>query len=178
MSSCAFVPDAEQLFQSPCGGQPAIEVFPTSPFILEPFRPDNLLPVPEPLAPAELSPECGYEVGQQASDGDALSTHQIKPADLDLPEPICYHIKLRVGEHSFTNSKVQPIDRLGNTVTPPPGANTNGGYLPKSSIFGFNGTVSRPMINARYGQPVIVRFENQINPRLAHGTSDRRTAPS
>jgi len=50
-SSCAIVPDAEQLFQSPCGGQQAIEVYPTSPFILEPFRPDNLLPVPEPLAP-------------------------------------------------------------------------------------------------------------------------------
>jgi len=168
-SSCAIVPDAEQLFQSPCGGQQAIEVYPTSPFILEPFRPDNLLPVPEPLAPSVLSPDCSYESGQQASDGNALSTHQIKPADLELPEPICYHITLQVGEHAFTNSKVQPIDRLGNPVTPPPGANTSGGYLPKSTIYGFNGVFPGPMINARYGQPVAVRFENKIDTKLAHG---------
>jgi FtsP/CotA-like multicopper oxidase with cupredoxin domain len=169
MSSCSFVPDKEQLFQSPCAGQGAIEVFPTSPFILDPFHPEHLLPVPEPLAPEPLSPPCGFELGQQASDGQPASTHQLKPADLGLPDPICYRITLRVDQHSFTNSKVRPIDKAGNTVTPPPGANTNNGYLPKSTIFGFNGRFPGPMINARYGKPVAVRFDNQINPKLAHG---------
>jgi FtsP/CotA-like multicopper oxidase with cupredoxin domain len=169
-SSCTFVPEEALLFQSPCGGQGAIEVFPTSPFILEPFRPDNYLPVPPPLAPvAALTPPCAYGVGQQASDGLAASTHSVKPADLKLPEPICYHITLRNGEHSFTNSKVQPIDRAGNPVTPPPGAKFYNGYLPKSTIFGFNGQFPGPMINARYGKPVVVRFENQLEPKLAHG---------
>src|SRR5882762_9500790 len=168
-SSCAFVPDAEQLFQSPCAGQGAIEVMPTSPFILEPFREDNPLPVPAPLAPETLSPPPGYEVGQQASDGNALSTHQVEPEDLGLPEPITYHVTLQVAEHSFTNSKVQPIDKGGNPVALPPGANTNDGYLPKSTIRGFNGTFPGPMINARYGKPVLVRFENHVDPQLAHG---------
>src|SRR5215213_4645862 len=169
-TSCAFVPDAEQLLQSPCGGQQAIEVFPTSPFILEPFRADNLLPVPEPLAPfPALDPPCAFDVGQQASDGEAASTHQVTPADLNLPDPICYHITLKVAEHSFTNSKVQPIDAAGTPVTPPKGAKFFNGYLPKSTIFGFNGQFPGPMINARYGKPVVVKFENQLNPALAHG---------
>jgi len=169
-SSCSFVPEEGMLFQSPCGGQGAIEVFPTSPFILEPFRPDNYLPVPEPLAPVTaLDPPCAFDVGQQASDGEAASTHQVKPADLGLPDPVCYHIVLKVAEHSFTNSKVQPIDAAGNPVTPPRGAKFVNGYLPKSTIFGFNGQFPGPMINARYGQPVVVKFENQLNPKLAHG---------
>jgi len=168
-SSCSFVADAEQLFQSPCAGQGVIEVMPTSPFILEPFQEDNPLPVPAPLAPETLSPPPGYEVGQQASDGNALSTHQVKPGDLGLPEPITYHVRLQVAEHSFTNSKVQPIDKGGNPVALPRGANTTNGCLPKSTIRGFNGTFPGPMINARYGKPVLVRFENLVDPKLAHG---------
>jgi FtsP/CotA-like multicopper oxidase with cupredoxin domain len=184
MSSCSYVPDAEQLFQSPCAGQGAIEVYPTSPFILEPFRYDNELPIPPVLAPEVLYPAPGYGVGQQASDGSARSTHQIKPADLGLPDPVpdpnlppaeqakqrrTYHITLKVAKHSFTNSKVEPIDQNGNKVPIPPEAERTDGYLPDSSIFGFNGTFPGSRINARYGQPVIVRFENQINPKLAHG---------
>src|SRR6185503_5912193 len=126
--------------------------------------------VPEPLAPVTaLDPPCAFDVGQQASDGEAASTHQVKPADLGLPDPVCYHIVLKVAEHSFTNSKVQPIDAAGNPVTPPRGAKFVNGYLPKSTIFGFNGQFPGPMINARYGQRVVVKFENQLNPKLAHG---------
>ena len=63
--------------RSPCGGQTVdVEAYPTSPFILEPFRYDNLLIPPPPLAPvAALNPPCAYGMGQQASDAQALSTH-------------------------------------------------------------------------------------------------------
>src|SRR5438093_8113722 len=59
-SSCSFVAKAEQLFQSPCAGQGAIEVMPTSPFILDPFNIYNKLPVPEQLLPEILNRAPGY----------------------------------------------------------------------------------------------------------------------
>src|SRR5437762_616657 len=34
---------------------------------------------------------------------------------------------------------------------------------PPSSTFGFNGTFPGPMIYGRYGRPVVVRFENQLD---------------
>jgi len=181
-SSCSFVADAKQLFQSPCAGQGAIEVMPTSPFILDPFNIYNKLPVPEPLLPEILNPAPGYGTGEQASDGK--STHQIKPADLGYPDPMpdsllppeeqvkrcrTYHVTLKVATHPFTNSKVEPIDRNGNEVPIPPEAQRKDGYLPDSTIRGFNGQFPGPMINARYGEPVIVRFENHIEPKSLHG---------
>ena len=53
--------------------------------------------------------------------------------------------------------------------------------LPSSTITGFNGTFPGPRINAMYGLPSLVRFENQLddNPRASTSrTSARRTAPS
>ena len=35
--------------------------------------------------------------------------------------------------------------------------------LPPSTIYGFNGTFPGPRINAEYGKPVIVRFENHLD---------------
>ena len=35
--------------------------------------------------------------------------------------------------------------------------------LPASTIYGFNGTFPGPMINAEYGRPVLVRFENHLD---------------
>ena len=35
--------------------------------------------------------------------------------------------------------------------------------LPYSTIYGFNGTFPGPMINAEYGKPVLVRFENHLD---------------
>ena len=35
--------------------------------------------------------------------------------------------------------------------------------LPLSTIYGFNGTFPGPMINAEYGKPVLVRFENHLD---------------
>jgi len=143
------------------------EVYPTSPFILNPFT--DPLPIPAPLAPSDpttwrdpatgkLQPP-GPGAGQQDSYG---GTHQIWPTALGLPTPIFYQIKLQVRAHSFTTSKVQPIDRAGFPVTPPDGI---GGQrvLPDSTIYGFNGTFPGPMINAAYGRPTLVRFENHLN---------------
>ena len=35
--------------------------------------------------------------------------------------------------------------------------------LPPSTIYGFNGTFPGPRINAEYGKPVLVRFENHLD---------------
>ncbi|MGB3210381.1 MAG: multicopper oxidase domain-containing protein [Desulforhopalus sp.] len=83
-------------------------------------------------------------------------------------EPLRYHIRLQVAEHSFTNSRVRPIDALGNRVTPPVEAGVtpdafNRYTLPASTIYGFNGTFPGSMINAEMGKPVVVRFENDLD---------------
>ena len=158
---------------SPCGYNDDlfVEFYPTSPFILEPFK--DPLPVPQPLRPVSFAEMTygGYSApgkgaGQQASDGHPFSTHQIWPTELGLPDPITsgrlYRIKLEVARHYFTSSKVRPIDSAGNTVVPPDGIGGDRS-LPASTIWGFNGTFPGPMINAEYGKPNLVRFENHLD---------------
>ncbi|MEZ4361102.1 MAG: multicopper oxidase domain-containing protein [Kofleriaceae bacterium] len=88
--------------------------------------------------------------------------------DLGLPDPLLFHVRLQVAGHDFTSSPVRPIDSSGQPVTLPPGAPAtplgDGTYqLPPSTIYGFNGTFPGPMINAEYGRPVLVRFENDLD---------------
>ena len=145
-------------------GQQAIEVFPTSPLILEPFR--DPLPIPKALAPVPLSEVAGWSrppgpgIGQQDSDG---GTHQIWPSKLGLPDPIIYQIKLQTRPHSISESKVQTLvdytDRYGNRIR----AGTIYSSLPYATIYGFNGTFPGPRINAEYGRPCLVRFENHLD---------------
>ena len=55
------------------------------------------------------------------------------------------------------------------------------GTLPMSAIYGFNGTFPGPMINAEYGRPVVIRFENDLdlNPHASTArTSARPTGAS
>ncbi len=81
-------------------------------------------------------------------------------------EPIYYHIRLQFRRHSFTTSKVRPIDNKGLPISPPPGVtvDANGlATLPDSVIYGFNGTFPGPMINVEYGKPTLVRFENDLD---------------
>jgi FtsP/CotA-like multicopper oxidase with cupredoxin domain len=91
----------------------------------------------------------------------------IKVPGFPLPNPIYYHIRLQVRQHSFTTSPVLPIDANGSPMPLPLGANPLlvGGqfFLPPSTIYGFNGTFPGPRINAMYGQPVCVRFENDLD---------------
>ena len=78
-----------------------------------------------------------------------------------------YKIDHRVATHSFTTSDVLPIDAKGQPAVSfdssgnPVPAGTR--QLPASTIYGFNGKFPGPRINAEYGKPVIVRFENHLD---------------
>jgi len=162
-----------------------IEAFPTSPLILNPFSDPLLIPpAATPLTPAEVAAlplPPGPGVGQQNSLRN--ETHQIWPDAIGFPDPIVYKFDILVRQHSFTTSQVLPINSLGQTVksfdaagnTYPAGTVRT---LPPSTIYGFNGTFPGPRINAEYGKPVLVRFENHLdeNPlnldRQDFGTND------
>ena len=94
-------------------------------------------------------------------------THQLWPGTAgtvcgNYPQPILYHIRLQVNTHSFTTSRVLPINANGDPVVPPGGPQLQY-FLPPSTIYGFNGTFPGPMINAEYGRPALVRFENDLD---------------
>ncbi|HEX3592990.1 MAG TPA: multicopper oxidase domain-containing protein [Pseudonocardiaceae bacterium] len=146
------------------------EVFSTSPLILHPFTDE--MPIPQaltPLTPAQVAAlpnPPGPGVGQQNSLGN--ETHQIWPSDIGFPDPIVYQIKVQVNTHSFTTSQVQPIDKNGQPTvsfdsTGKQYAKGTVRTLPASTIYGFNGTFPGPMINAEYGKPALVRFENHLD---------------
>ncbi|MFL6178705.1 MAG: multicopper oxidase domain-containing protein, partial [Actinomycetes bacterium] len=149
------------------------EVYPTSPLILHPFTDELLIPpAMRPVDPAVVrgwAKPPGPGAGQQNSMGN--ETHQIWPSAIGFPDPIVYKLDLKVAPKVFTTSKVRPItsdgkparsfDAKGNPRTV-----GTAQYLPVSTIYGFDGTFPGPRINAEYGKPVIVRFENrlQLNP--------------
>jgi FtsP/CotA-like multicopper oxidase with cupredoxin domain len=149
-----------------------IENFPTSPLILSPFT--DALPIPKAARPVAPTTWKGWaeppRKGKQSSvDGD---THQ-KWCD-DLPtytpgqEPIVYQFDLLVRGHSFTSSKVLPIDAAGKPTvsfdeTGKQYAAGTERTLPQSTIYGFNGTFPGPMVNAEYGKPVVIRFRNRLD---------------
>jgi len=149
-----------------------IEAFPTSPLILSPFQDE--LPIPRALAPvqpselATWSNKPGPGIGQQNSFGN--ETHQLWPTDpkVGYGDPLIYQIKVQVGAHNFTSSQVLPIDSKGKPTTSfdASGKTYAAGTkrtLPASTIYGFNGTFPGPRINAEYGKPALVRFENHLD---------------
>ncbi|GLY69016.1 multicopper oxidase family protein [Amycolatopsis taiwanensis] len=142
------------------------EVFPTSPLILNPFT--DLLLVQKAEAPipvTDLDPPPGPGIGQQNSFGN--ETHQLWTSDIGFPDPIFYRHKWELATHSFTSSQVLPIDDNGKPTqsfdaqghTFPAGTVRT---LPDSVIFSHNGQMPGPLINAEYGKPVLVRFENHL----------------
>ncbi len=151
-----------------------LELFPTSPLIVSPFT--DVLPIPRALAPVPKSVYSSWKNppgpgrGQQSSLGN--QQHQIWPSQLGYPDPIVYKIDLLTRTHAFTTSQVLPIDSNGvptvsfegtsqsTVVTHPAGEKRT---LPNSTIYGFNGTFPGPMINAEYGKPALVRFENHLD---------------
>lgn len=162
-----------------------LEVFPTSPLILEPFK-DELV-VPKAARPEDQATYSGWSKppgpgqGQQSSLGN--ERHQKWSSDIGSPDPIVYKFDLRVAGHDFTSSQVLPIDKNGRPIISydETGKTYEAGTkrsLPKSTIYGFNGKFPGPMINAEYGKPVLVRFENHLdeNPenydRQDFGTKD------
>src|SRR4051794_4158013 len=160
-----------------------IEAFPTSPLVLRPFN--DPLKIPTALATTALSASnsLGGPLDLNRQDslpaspnnvyknryGKVLGKHQLLPGqgptagyEFKSLVPLQYQIKLEVGGHSFTTSQVQPINSLGQNVVPPGAANSNPRPLPDSTIYGFNGTFPGPRINAEYGTPALVRFENHL----------------
>ncbi len=147
-----------------------LENFPTSPLILNPFN--DALPIPKALRPvaqidfSSWRQPPGPGLGQQNSlENDR---HQIWPSKIGYPDPVVYKIDLRVNTHSFTTSQVLPIDEDGKPTISfdEAGRRVAAGIkrtLPPSTIYGFNGTFPGPMINAEYGRPALVRFENHLD---------------
>jgi FtsP/CotA-like multicopper oxidase with cupredoxin domain len=146
------------------------EQFPTSPLILYPFT--DPLPIPKALAPVSATEFSKWPLppgpgpGQQNSLRNAR--HQKWSSDVGSPDPIVYKIDLLVRTHSFTTSQVLPINSLGQPAVSfdATGKKYVAGskrYLPYSTIYGFNGSFPGPMINAEYGKPVLVRFENHLD---------------
>jgi len=146
------------------------EVYPTSPLILHPFI-DELM-IPKALSPVSASEVSSWTYRPGPGEGEQNSlrneTHQLWPSSIGYADPLVYQIKLQVNTHSFTTSQVLPISSSGLPTTSfdatrakyPPGALRT---LPPSTIYGFNGTFPGPMINAEYGKPAIVRFENHLD---------------
>jgi FtsP/CotA-like multicopper oxidase with cupredoxin domain len=110
-----------------------------------------------------------FEPGKQNSFGN--ETHQIPPKFGPTPNVSdlrVYQIKVQVAGHSFTKSWVLPITNKGKPAVSfdkdknryPAGQQRK---LPMSTIYGFNGTFPGPRINAEYGKPVLVRFENHLD---------------
>ena len=159
------------------------EVFPTSPLILTPFMDRLLIPqAAKPVSKAEWSnwPDPPQKAKQNSLTGNNAQEHQCWPTDIPtlpnvLPqltasEPIVYKFDLLVRPHYLTTSKVLPINSSGLPTQSYGGAGGKTVYpagtvrdLPPSTIYGFNGTFPGPRINAEYGKPVIVRFDNQLD---------------
>jgi FtsP/CotA-like multicopper oxidase with cupredoxin domain len=167
------------------GGALYIEAFPTSPLITNPFYDE--LNIPKAMRTSD--PRYWDSLGKTAPDkmiqdsigkspnsvysdryNQTLGQHQLWPGDAPTDTfnwlsttPNVYQIKLQVSGHSFTTSQVQPINSFGQNVTPPGSKNANVRPLPVSTIYGFNGTFPGPRINAEYGRPSLVRFENHLD---------------
>ncbi len=146
------------------------EAFPTSPLILSPFSDE--LPIPRALRPTPLSEFGSKPPGPGVGQQNSLSNerHQIWCNDprVNSPDPILYKIEIKMGTHSFTSSKVLPINSLGQPAVSfdATGAQFPAGTqrtLPLSTIWAFNGQFPGPMINAEYGRPVLIRFVNKLD---------------
>ena len=112
--------------------------------------------------PGPVVPDAGTHQLWTDGSGVSGSTRGINVPGLPLPNPKLYHIRLQLRQHSFTSSQVQPIASSGVPVIPPTGI-AGPQALPPSTIYGFNGTFPGPRINAMYGQPNLVRFENDLD---------------
>jgi FtsP/CotA-like multicopper oxidase with cupredoxin domain len=158
---------------------PYIEAFPTSPLIGGRGVDSHgkavgsafveLLPIPKAMAPVPVSEYSAWRnppgpgIGQQDSTN---YTHQLWPSALGYPDPLVYDIKVNVGASTVSGLDVLPINSSGQPTqsfdsvlnTYAPGTLRK---LPYSCNYTFNGGL--PRINAEYGKPVLVRFENTLD---------------
>src|SRR4051794_22732404 len=147
------------------------EVFPTSPLILNPFSDELNVPKTQRPASGLIKPS----EDQQNSYGSATNNaqkHQIWCDDTTklgtyatTADPVFINLDVNIDEHSFTTSQVLPINSSGQ----PTGAFDAAGKplpagprkMPSSTQFRFAGGL--PRINAMYGKPVVVRFNNTLD---------------
>jgi hypothetical protein len=138
--------------------------------ILKPF--DDELPIPKALRPCPQSDYTSWArtpgPGFDQQNSMRNQQHQIWPSQINYPDPIVYKIDVLLRQHAFTTSQVLPIDSKGKPTVSfdPSGKPLAAGAirsLPLSTIYGFNGTFPGPRINAEYGKPVLVRFENHLD---------------
>jgi FtsP/CotA-like multicopper oxidase with cupredoxin domain len=147
-----------------CSGLDAIEALPTSPLILNPFV--DPLPVPQAARPVDTS---RWIVKPSAGLQDSYGyRHQLWPGQAGtvcagMPQPLVYQNKLQVAPHSFSSSPVRTLVKYTSTKGKVIPAGTVVSRLPDSTIYGFNGRFPGPMINAEYGKPCLVRFENHLD---------------
>ncbi len=147
-----------------------IEAFPTSPLILAPFTDELLVPTALAPIPSEVVSAWEFPPGPGPGQQNSLRNerHQLWSSDIGFPDPIVYQISLQVRAHSFTTSQVLPIDEDGKPTVSFDASGTRYApgtirTLPASTIYGFNGTFPGPRINAEYGKPALVRFENHLD---------------
>jgi FtsP/CotA-like multicopper oxidase with cupredoxin domain len=155
--------------QTACSGLNANERYPVSPLILRPFT--DPLPVPSAMRPtdpavvAAWASQPGPGIGQQDADG---GTHQLYPGQAGtiaagMPAPECYWMKLQVNSHAYTSSPVRTLVPFRNLAGRRVAAGTVVPGLPRTTIYGFNGTFYSTLINAEYGKPKLLRFQNQLD---------------
>jgi FtsP/CotA-like multicopper oxidase with cupredoxin domain len=116
--------------------------------------------------PGAVCPDAGTHQLWTDGSGASGTTGGINVPGFPLPDPICYHIRVQVNKGKVTTSDVQPVDKSGRPIQPPANVRPDSSgrfWLPDSTIYGFNGTFPGPMINAEYGKPVLVRFENDLD---------------
>jgi len=160
---------AEAATAATCSGLTALEVFPTSPLILQPFT--DPMPVPQaarPIDPATVATWANQPSGAPGKQDCDGGTHQLWPGQAgtvceNMPYPIYYQNKLQVAGHSFSSSPVRTLVPYRNASGALVPAGTVVPKLPDSTIYGFNGQFPGPMINAEYGKPCCVRFENHLD---------------
>ena len=143
------------------------EVFPISPLILTPFS--DQLPVPKALRPsADFStwaepPGPGRGPAELAS---ATSGTRSGPAIGDA-RPARLQDRPAGPAARLHHLRGAAIDKNGRATSPStPASQYAAGTkrtLPPSTIYGFNGPFPGPMINAEYGRPALVRFDNHLD---------------
>ena len=145
-----------------CSGLAAIEAFPVSPLILQPFTephadPHGLLAPSRPATPRPgRTARARRRASRTATAAPTSSTRaRCGTACEAMPAPIIYRLKLQVAPHSL-------LELPGPQPGPLPRRERQDGLrparwsrsCPQSTIYGFNGTFPGPMINAEYGKPV------------------------
>ncbi len=147
------------------------EAFPTSPLILEPFN-DELV-VPQGARAGRMGVRglgrSRRDPGRASRTRSATSSTRSGRRRIGLPGPDRLRDQ-RAGRrrtvHHVAGAADQPRSASRRCRSTPPARPTpraRVATLPPSTIYGFNGTFPGPMINAEYGKPALVRFNNQLD---------------